>query len=354
MAEPAKAHPRPRSRTPVTGEPSEAHPSPARPIRFNTGPGRISDLEALREAGQAIERLGYSTFALADHFMIRYAPLIALQAVADATSTLRLTQTVLNQDLRHPAVLAKELATLDVLSQGRLQVGLGAGWMQAEYQQAGIRYDPAAARIARLEEVVIILKGLFGDAPFSYSGANFTIDALRGTPRPLQRPHPPIMIGGGGRKLLSVAGRHADIVQIMPRLPQEVRPAEPHPFSGEAYEERIGWVRTAAGDRFGDIELGAQLLNVTITDDPEAAFEACFQSFGRQVRGSSGGAVPSRADLGSSPMVVIGSLDDVCRKILDVRDRFGISYFTTPLGASPESFAPVVERLADAPAGAAA
>ncbi|WP_018504349.1 TIGR03621 family F420-dependent LLM class oxidoreductase [Parafrankia discariae] len=328
----------------VTFEQAGPELGSVRPIRFNTGPGRTSDLAALREAGQAIERLGYSTFALADHFMIRFAPLIALQAVADATDTLRLTQTVLNQDLRHPAVLAKELATLDVLSRGRLQVGLGAGWMRAEYEQAGIRYDRASTRIARLEEVVVILKGLFGDGPFSHTGEHFTIDALRGTPRPSQRPHPPIMIGGGGRQLLSVAGRHADIVQIMPRLPREPRPAEPHPFSAEAYEQRIDWVRAAAGDRFGAVELGAQLLDATITDDPEAAFERLVQSFA--ARGSTGGAVPSRADLAASPMVAIGSLDDVCRKIVDVRARFGISYFTTPLGTSPEAFAPVVKRLA--------
>ncbi|KPM54183.1 F420-dependent oxidoreductase [Frankia sp. CcI49] len=320
----------------------------ARRFRFNTGPGRTPDVGALRQAGQRIEALGYSTFALADHFMIPFAPLIALQAVADATSTLRITQTVLNQDFRHPAVLAKELATLDVLSEGRLQIGLGAGWMRAEYEQAGLRFDPAPARIERLEEVVVILKGLFGGEPLHHAGRHFTVDGLRGTPRPHQRPHPPIMIGGGGRRLLSVAGRQADIVQIMPRISRG-GPAEPErdPFGADTYLEKIDWVRAAAGDRFADMELAAQLLHVTVGAEPDEEFESFYQGFVRQRVDTGVGAVPSREELRASPMVFVGSLDEVCAQFVDVRDRFGFSYFSTPLGATAEALAPVVERLAD-------
>ncbi|WP_007516217.1 MULTISPECIES: TIGR03621 family F420-dependent LLM class oxidoreductase [Pseudofrankia] len=315
-----------------------------RPIRFGTGPGRVSDRAALLEAGRTIEKLGYATFAMADHFMLPFAPLLALQAVADATSTVRLTQTVLNQDFRHPAVLAKELATLDVLSGGRLEVGIGAGWMRAEYAEAGLRFDDAPTRIDRLEEVVVILKGLFADGPFTFSRRHFGITDLEGTPTPTQRPRPPIMIGGGGRRLLSVAGRQADIVQIMPRISGGSPSPESRPFAAETYEEKVGWVRAAAGDRFDELELGAQLLNVTITDDPAGGFDAFFERFTRQLR-SREGAVPSKEELRASPMVAVGPLDEVCAKLRDTRDRFGISYFSAPLGATPESLAPVVERL---------
>ncbi|MER5183163.1 TIGR03621 family F420-dependent LLM class oxidoreductase [Streptomyces sp. NPDC002896] len=316
-----------------------------RPIRFGTGPGRLPDRTALVEAARNIERLGYSTFAMADHLTIPFAPLLALQAAADATSTVRLTQTVLNQDFRHPAVLAKELATLDVLSQGRLQVGIGAGWMRDEYDRSGITYDKASVRIERLEEVVVILKGLFGDGPFSFSGEHFTIDGIEGTPKPLQRPRPPIMIGGGGRKLLSVAGRQADIVQVMPRTRSAAQSSGPPEVSAQTYEEKIGWVREAAGDRFDEIELGAQLLDVTLTDDVDGGFEAFFQRFGRLLRARGSGEVPSREELRSSPMVAIGSLDEVCEQLLATRERFGISYFSAPLGSTPGSLAPVIERL---------
>ena len=151
-------------------------------IRFGTGGGRVGDPERLVAAARRAEDIGYSTFSMADHFELPLAPLIALLAVADATTTLRITQTVLAQDFRHPAVLAKELATLDVLSDGRVEVGLGAGWMRSKYDQAGIRFESAAVRIAQLEESAIVLKGLFGEQPFTFSGTHFSISDLDGTP----------------------------------------------------------------------------------------------------------------------------------------------------------------------------
>lgn len=315
-----------------------------RPVRFSAGPRRLRDRAGLVADGQLIERGGYSTFMLADHFSIPFAPLLALQAVADATTTLRLGQTVLNSGLRHPGVLAKELATLDVLSGGRLEIGLGAGWMREEHEQAGLPFDPAATRIERLEEVVVILKGLFGEAPFSFAGKHFTITGLAGTPKPAQRPHPPILGGGGGRKLLSLGGRQADIVQILPRTVRGTPLDSTRPYTEEAYEEKIGWVRQAAGDRFPQIELAAQLLNVTITDDPDAGFEEFFQRFASRSGAAAGGSL-SREELRSSPVVAIGTLDEVCEKLLQTRDRLGISYFSAPLGSSPELLAPVIERL---------
>jgi len=315
-----------------------------RPIRFSTGPRRLRDRAALVEEGRLIEWIGYSTFTVADHFMIPFAPLLTLQAVAAATETLRLAQTVLNQDFRHPAVLAKELATLDVLSDGRLEIGIGAGWMRDEYERAGLPFDAASTRVERLEEVIVILKGLFGDGSFSFTGKHFTIADLDGMPKPLQRPHPPILVGGGGRKVLALAGRHADIVQILPRTVRGRRPDSTRPFTAEAYEEKISWVREAAGARFPEIELGAQLLNLTITDDPEASFEAFFQRFAGQL-GAAGGTAASRQELRASPMVAIGNLDEVCDKLIQTRERLGISYFAAPIGSPPQLLAPVIEFL---------
>src|SRR3954454_6383196 len=240
-----------------------------RPFRFGFTGGASSKRSKLLDSARTVEALGYSTFGLADHLVRPFAPLIAGQAVADATTTLRITQTVLAQDFREPVVLAKELATLDVLSEGRVPVGLGAGWLRQEYEDASMRFDPAPVRIARLEETAIILKGLFEEKPFSFTGEHYTINEIQGTPTPVQRPRPPIMIGGGGRKVLSVAARQADIVQLMPSTRGGSTSLDPSQFSAAAIDEKIGWIRDAAGGRFDDVELSAQLLDCTVTDRPE-------------------------------------------------------------------------------------
>jgi probable F420-dependent oxidoreductase len=318
-----------------------------RPFRFGFTGGASSKRQKLLDSARAVEALGYSTFGLADHFVRPFAPLVAGQAVADATTTLRITQTVLAQDFREPAVLAKELATLDVLSEGRLQVGLGAGWLRQEYEDAGMRFDPAPVRIARLEETAIILKGLFSEGPFSFAGEHYRVRQLEGLPRPIQRPRPPIMIGGGGRKVLSVAARQADIVQLMPSNPGGRSLLDPSQFSGEAIAEKIGWIRDAAGSRFDDIELSAQLLECAVTDRPEEHL-ADFADRIATVTGRMGGARVEfdQGDLNSSPIVAVGTLDEVCKKLVDTRTTYGISYFAAPIDARPDVLAAVIERLA--------
>ena len=318
-----------------------------RPIRFGFTGGASSKRDKLLDSARTVEALGYSTFGLADHFVRPFAPLIAGQAVADATSTLRITQTVLAQDFREPAVLAKELATLDVLSEGRLQVGLGAGWLRQEYEDASIPFASASVRIARLEETAIILKGLFGDEPVTFEGEHYQVRELRGTPAPVQRPRPPIMIGGGGPKLLAVAARQADIVQLMPTNRGGGTGLDPSQFSAPAIEEKVGWIRDAAGRRFDEIELSAQLLECVVTDRPEEHL-ADFADRIATVTERMGGA---RVDLGvddllASPIVAVGSLDEVCRRLRDTRDRYGITYFAAPIDAKPETLAPIIEALA--------
>jgi probable F420-dependent oxidoreductase len=321
--------------------------STTRPFRFGFTGGASSKKARLLDSARAVEALGYSTFGLADHFVRPFAPLVAGQAVADATTTLRITQTVLAQDFREPAVLAKELATLDVLSDGRLQVGLGAGWLRQEYEDASMRFEAASVRIARLEETAIILKGLFGDDPFSFAGEHYTINNLQGRPTPVQRPRPPIMIGGGGKKLLSVAARQADIVQLMPSNPGGKSLLDPSQFSPAAIDEKIGWIRDAAGTRFDDIELSAQLLECAVTDQPDEHLSD-FADRIATVTERMGGA---RVDLGGdelreSPIVAVGSIDDVCERLVATRAKYGISYFVAPIEARPEQLAPVIARLA--------
>jgi probable F420-dependent oxidoreductase len=318
-----------------------------RPFRFGFTGGKSSKRDRLLESARTVEALGFSTFGLADHFVRPLAPLVAGQAVADVTTTLRITQTVLAQDFRHPAVLAKELATLDVLSDGRLEVGLGAGWLAQEYEDAGLRFEPAPVRIARLEETAVILKGLFAEERFSFAGDHYTINELDGLPKPVQQPRPPIMIGGGGKKVLSVAGRQADIVQLMPSNPRGRSLLDPSQFSAEAIEEKIGWIRDAAGRRFDDIELSAQLLECTVTDRPDEHLSDFAERVAVVTERMGGARVSFDAeDLRRSPIVAVGSLDEVCDMLVETRRKYGISYFAAPTDGRPEVIAPIIERLA--------
>jgi probable F420-dependent oxidoreductase len=318
-----------------------------RPIRFGFTGGVSSKRVKLLDSARLVEALGYSTFGLADHFVRPFAPLIAGQAVADATTTLRITQTVLAQDFREPAVLAKELATLDVLSEGRLQVGLGAGWLRQEYEDAGLQFRSASVRIERLEEMAIILKGLFSGEPFSFDGEHYQINDMTGTPTPEQRPGPPIMIGGGGKKLLSVAARQADIVQLMPSNRNGSTSIDPSQFAASAIEEKIGWVRDAAGSRFEDIELSAQLIECAVTDRPTEYLSDLATRISSVIERMGGGKIDLAGDdLRTSPIVAVGSLDEVCEKLLETRRRFGISYFAAPIDARPDVLAPVIDQLA--------
>ena len=313
----------------------------SRRIRFGTTAGRTDDPAVLRALARRAEELGYSTFGLADHFMIPFAPLVAGQAVADATTTIRVGQVVMASDFRHPEVLANELATLDVLSGGRVEIGIGAGWMQDEFEAAGIPFDAASVRIERLEEAVTVLKGLFAEEPCTFGGRHFQVTALDGLPKPVQRPRPPIMIGGGGRKVLSVAARQADIIQVLPGVIRGVAALDAAQFSVDAYREKVDWIRDAAGARFDDLELGTLLMHVAVTDDADRARDDFLGQFPPEaVRDDA-----TRAELLASPVVAIGSVDEVCDRIVATRDELGLSYFAPPLGGDPEAFAPLVERL---------
>src|SRR6266700_1113127 len=188
-----------------------AHP---RPFRFSVQERSAYTARPWRDRARAVESMGYSTLYLPDHFGDQLGPIAALMAAADATTTLRIGSLVFDNDYRHPVVLAKEAATLDLLSEGRLDFGIGAGWMVYDYEQSGIPFDSAGTRIDRLAEGLTIIKRLFAGGEVSFAGRHYSISGIEGAPLPVQKPHPPIVIGGGGRKMLELAAREANTVNV--------------------------------------------------------------------------------------------------------------------------------------------
>ena len=310
-----------------------------RPFRFSVGWGGPVSAKALAERARRAEALGYSTYVFSDHLLQGLAPNIALAVVAAATETLRIGHFVLNNDLRHPAVLQQELATLDVLSEGRLEIGIGAGWNEPEYTASGIRFEPIPTRVSRLEESIAVLKGLFGEQPFTFQGNHYRITELAGGPRPVQRPHPPIFIGGGGKRVLRLAGREAQIVGFAPRIGSSGGGYRSCTF--EATREKVQWVKEAAGPRFDEIELNTypSFRPASVTDDPRTAAAALLARLDE--RQPSGLTVDELLD---SPHVFIGTVDQLVEKFTRLRDELGISNIM--IGSGMDDFAPVVQRLA--------
>jgi probable F420-dependent oxidoreductase len=312
-----------------------------RPFRFLATADGYPDFAELTSLARKAEAVGCSAFVLPDHLIGQYAPLQALVVVAAATERLRVGTFVLNTGLRHPAVLAQDLATLDVLSGGRLEIGLGAGWNKPEYDATGIPFEPVGVRIGRLTEAITILKGCFADGPFSFSGEHYTITGHDGVPTPVQRPHPPLFLGGGGKRLLTLAGREAQIVGLAPRLIQGDTPrVDARSLTAAATEEKIGWVREAAGDRFGELELNTYATGgpMVVTSDPRAEARRRADRIREQT-----GTELTVEEILDSPHVFIGSIKDLIRKFTDLRERFGISSF---LIDDLDALAPVVEELA--------
>ena len=271
-----------------------------------------------------------------DHFVdTDLAPMVALSFAAAATTTLRIGMLVLGNDYKHPAVVAKEAATLDVLSDGRLEFGLGAGWMTADYEALGLPYDSHGTRIARLGEALAVVKGAWADGPFDFAGEHYTITGYDGLPKPLQQPRPPILVGGGGPKLLRLAGREADIVGINPILRAGAIGADAAQDTlGDSTLRKVGWIREGAGERFDDLELQIRYFVASITDDAQGLAEAMAPAFGVEP-----------AEALSSGAVLAGTVDEVCDTLLARREQWGVSYAVFG-DDNYEEFAPVVARLA--------
>jgi probable F420-dependent oxidoreductase len=304
-----------------------------KPFRFGIQVSSAGSRKEWIDIARKVEDLGYATLTVADHLDDQFATTPALMAAADATSTLRLGALVYANDYHHPVVLAKEAATLDLLSDGRLELGVGAGWMPGDYAGAGIPFDPPGVRIARLGEAIEIVKGLFADEPLAFNGEHYTI-AMDGSPKPVQRPHPPILVGGGGQKMLTLAGKSADIVG----LNVDMRSGSIGVTSGpsataESTHEKIGWIRDAAGDRFDDIELQIRIHLAFVTDDRPAAAEMLSPAFG---------LTPEQGLV--CPHALAGSIEQIVDTCLERRETFGISYIGLSIDAL-EPFAPVVAAL---------
>ena len=284
---------------------------------------------------QRVEANGYSALTMPDHFGNQLAPVPALMAAADATTTLRIGALVWDNDYKHPLVLAKELATMDVLSDGRVEIGIGAGWMISDYTEAGMPYDSPKVRIDRFVEGLAIIKAAMGADPFSHAGEHYTITNHNGLPKPVQGPCPPILIGGGGKRVLSIAAREADIIGINGTMTAGVvGPDAISTMTAEAVDEKVAIVHAAAGDRMNDIEMNVRVFMVSVTDDRDKVIDAFTKGLG----------VPT-SFMVESPFALVGTPKKMIEDLLHRREKWGFSYII--VGAEDvESFAPVVAALA--------
>lgn len=304
-----------------------------RPFRFGVMAQPAASLHAWQEQARRVEALGFGTLVIWDHLDAQLAPLPALVAAAAATTTLRLGTQVLANDFRHPALLAREAATVDLLSGGRLELGVGAGWNAAEYRRAGIPFADGPTRVARLRESVQILRRLWAGGPVSYVGEHYQLDGLTSHPPPIQRPHPPLMIGGARRRLLSLAAEEADIVAFATRVYPDGR----HDFvesTGPRMAARVGWVREAAGGRLAQLDLHVHVGGVVLTDAPDATAAQLGPTVGL-----------SGPQLRDCVQALLGSAESIVETLQARREQYGLNYITVDAGFL-EPMAPIVARLA--------
>jgi probable F420-dependent oxidoreductase len=308
-----------------------------RKFRFWVMAPRAGSGREFLDLARRAEDLGYSTLFVPDHFVEHpLAPVPALAAAAAVTTTLRIGPLVLGNDYKHPVVLAREAATLDLLSGGRLELGIGAGWMTADYDKAGMRLDPPGVRISRLAESIEILKGLFAPGPFTFEGEHYTVRGLDGEPKPVQQPHPPLLIGGGAPRILALAAREAAIVGINANL--RSGDGQSADAAGSLVpartDEKLGWLREAAGARFDDLEIQTLVGFLHVTDDATSIIETIANGFG----------VPPD-DACMTPVILVGALGEMEELLERRRQRWQMSYVVVP-HESLDAFAPVVANLA--------
>ncbi|MGI9287781.1 MAG: TIGR03621 family F420-dependent LLM class oxidoreductase [Pseudomonadales bacterium] len=323
-----------------------------KPFRFSLQCFNTDSPASWRSLISKTEDLGYSTFFLADHFLSEgpalastYHPpqmLGAVPAIAMAleqTTTLRVGCRVFCNDYRHPVMLAKEAATMDYLSGGRLEFGIGAGWIRNEYEAVNLPFDEFHQRFTRMAETVQAYKAFMNGEALELEGEHIKWSGFHGTPSPAQRPHPPLMIGGGSKKILEYAGREADIVSLnFNNRAGMLGPDGMNSGLAEATTKKVEWIRSGAGERFGAVELEIGAYNTIITDHQLATATAIGDALGM-----------SAEDIVAHPHCLIGSIDFVCEELERRRETYGISYICVLDDGENnmvEVFAPVVERLA--------
>lgn len=303
-----------------------------RPFRFAAVLRMAGSGRAWADKARRLEDSGFDALLVPDHLVgPRLAPVAAMTAAACATSRLKIGTLVFANDFRHPAILAKEAATIDVLSGGRLELGLGTGWMAKDYDRAGLSLDPPGVRIARLEEAIQVLKGLWRGGPFSYEGEHYRLDGLEQEPLPIQRPGPRLMLGGGGPKMLRLAAREADIVNITMRVRADGAGPDTSDSGPGAFRRKIEIIRAAAGGRFGDIELGTSVLRIRPVEQ------------GQDIGAWSAADPSAQAE---TPQVLIGELSELCDRLRQWRGAHGISYYVLHNEADLDAFTPLVAELA--------
>lgn len=301
-----------------------------RPFRFAIQLRSAGSRDEWLERARRAEALGYDVVCVPDHAGTQLSPFVALAAVAAATDRIRVGTFVLDNDFRHPVLAAHEAATVHLLSGGRLDLGLGAGWLRSDYDALGIEFAPPRTRVERLEEAVEIVGLYFRGETFSFSGRHYSVEEVEPLRLPPGMTRPPLVIGGGGRRVLALAGLRADVASVFLKAKPEGSTFEP--ASPEEYAAKVAHVRRSAGDR--DVEINVLLQAFDVTDDPGAAFARWADDF-----------ETTPEELRALPFCLAGTTDEIVDDLQRRREEYGISYVTV-FGEHLETFAPVVERLA--------
>ena len=305
-----------------------------RPFRFGVIAYDAQSQEEWLAKARRVEQLGYATLLVPDHLGKQLAPVPAMLTAVEATHSLRVGSYVFANDFRHPVMLAKEVATLDVLTGGRFEFGIGAGYLRSEYEQAGLSYDSASVRVSRLEEAIQVVKGLFTEEPLTFSGRYYTVTNLDGFPKPVQRPHPPLLVGGAGKRLLTLAAREASIVSIGAKAQGDGSGLDATDTTPAATRQKVAWIRQAAGERFNQLELNMIMYEVVVTEDRH--------QIARQLAGR---FQTTDEHVLTLPHCLIGTSDQISEDVQRRREQYGISYIAV-FDEHSEAFAPVVARLA--------
>lgn len=303
------------------------------PFRFALHSAVAPTMTAWRERARVAEDLGYAALYVEDHLVSQFGPLVAATVAAEATSTLHIGTLVLNNDLRNPVVLAQEIATLGLAAEGRVEFGLGAGWLRSDYEATGVAYDGPGIRVSRLAESLSIMKSLWNQGEANFEGEHYVARGARCDPRPNAAPK--VIVGGGSRRILSLAAEEADIVNVSRKMSSTATGSDLSSGTGAAhFDDCLGWIREAAGYRFDSLELQIAPFAVMVVGSSRiAARSAAMLGFRED------GAL----DL---PILLIGTEDELCERLLERRERWGFSNIVVP-GESMESFAPIVDRLAN-------
>jgi probable F420-dependent oxidoreductase len=302
------------------------------PFRFGVQAAVAPTMSAWRDQARTAEGLGYSTLYVSDHLDAQFGPLVATTVAAEATSTLHVGFGVLNNDLRNPVVLAKEIATLGLAAEGRVEVGLGAGWLRSDYEEAGIEYDEPAVRVDRLAESLAVMKTLWSEGKATSAGTHYAVGDAHCDPRPASPPR--VIVGGGSRRILTVAAEHADTVGVNTSLASGQKGGDlASQATFDHFDRCLAWVRGGAGDRFSSIELQIMAFATKVVASRRAA-----------VRTATMLGLPGEDAL-ELPIVLLGTPDELCEQLLKRRERWGFTNIVVP-GEAMESFAPVVAQLA--------